>query len=142
MTYSTAPLEAINTAAEHSGFYIFGGAFLLFMIVALLFAVSETKKEDRYFSFSLAAICGIIIAIIGGISFTTGEYKVYPNEQVIAKRLTFDEVSSIENVGSSKHKRYEEVIRGFVYYKVPEGTVMFRAESGVVYPETAILYKN
>jgi hypothetical protein len=128
--YSFSPLADIPV--DHAGLFIVGMACAMWLAICLF-----NSPEDFFVNFFFVVI---IMAIGYGVSFhwTNQEPKTFKNEKVTAELVGFQPEGYREKSGKSmvdKHYMY-------VVYRVGGEQVILQAQTGVVYPQTAILYKN
>jgi len=135
--FSFNPLPVIDTLNDHTGFLI------MCVVCAVLFVIFlsaiETVRE--------ALVCVGIIAILLGVSaynsWGSGKITIPKNEKVIATFVAYQpEGYNVEVRGGKTTRRVD---RHFMYvvYNVPGyGNVILQGDTGQVYPEKAILYKN
>ena len=81
------------------------------------------------------SIMGLLVLIATVITVYTR--PKYDNIQVVGTKV--DQYEQTE-MTTGKNKR--QYMQGYVVYKVPEGEVSFRRNTGVVYPQQAIIYMN
>jgi hypothetical protein len=105
---------------------------------AMWFAICLfNSPEDFFVNFFFVVI---IMAIGYGVSFhwTNQEPKTFKNEKVTAELVGFQPEGYREKSGKSMVDRHYM----YVVYRVGSEQVILQAQTGVVYPQTAILYKN
>ena len=134
--YTVQALAVVDTLNCHSGFYA-SCAICVIIIVISLVACNDVVEIRAY-----AATCAILLAIVGGVSYNTGEVKAYANQPVTATLVGFQAEGYNETRHSGKYTTHLDVHEQYVVYAVPEGNVMFPAQVGQVYPTNAFLYKN
>lgn len=129
--YTMAPLP--NTFDAHAGFWI-----VLTVATVLLAMALWSQKNDRNdigFSGPFWYLC--LVACAGWVSWNTGDIPT--NAKVEGQLVTgHSETSKEERVG----KITQIVNRAFVTYTVPGGEVTFERKTGVLYPNSVVLYKN
>ena len=130
MTYTTTPLASYDTLNNHVGFYITIG--VAFVILAVY------RKDD--FAWISMSIWVIITAII---SWNSGEIRVYKNNPVIGHLVRFEpEVWDEAHHGPKNQVSYTTERKMYVVYQVDGNEVIFDANKGEPYPQTATLYQN
>jgi len=131
--YTFYPLETIDTLHDHTG--------LIALIIGMAFFCYLMYESDIDYKFSLFVTI-ITISIGSYFSFTDGEIKVFPNEQVVGTLVGFqaEGYSTMEQQG--KMTKTVEHRKLYVVYEVPGGNTIFEASKQIVYPKQAILYKN
>jgi hypothetical protein len=128
---------------HHGGFYTI--CFLAAVVLAAFYIWNyydskkpeEEQEIDKKVKILVPAICLFSLMTTGWASYNTGDKP--ENKPVVAQLIKSEE--SLERTKLSKH-RYGDIPKMFVIYKVPEGEVTFPRHSGVVYPDSVILYKN
>jgi uncharacterized membrane protein YoaK (UPF0700 family) len=130
--YSFAPIPAINTINDHSGFYLI--CVICVALILFAFVVSDYMEDFRGpFIFSL-----VVMVIAAGISFNTGEYREYTNTKVTGTLVKFEAEGFRERSGKYMAERHYT----YVVYNINGNEILFRAHTGTEYPKTAIFYKN
>lgn len=130
MTYSFQPLADI--AVRHDGMFI-----MCMVCAAVLFLC---LCSDRELFFGLFFVCTIVLGISYGVSFhwTDQTPQTFKNEKVIGTFIGYESEGYKERSG----KTYVDKHFTYIIYKVDGGNVMLPCKTGVVYPETVVLYKN
>lgn len=136
MMYSFTAIEAIDTLNDHGGFHFF--LVIAIAILVLVISVADDAVDIKVTSLVL----GVFVAVVGAISYNTGEVKVFANKQVEATQVGFQAEGYNIAERNGKSTRQVDKHEQFVVYAVPEGNVMFPAKLGQTYPQKAILYKN
>jgi hypothetical protein len=128
--YSFSPLADIPV--DHAGLFIVGMGCAMWLAICLF-----NSPEDFFVNFFFVVI---IMAIGYGVSFhwTNQEPKTFKNEKVTAELVGFQPEGYREKSGKSMVDRHYM----YVVYRVGGEQVILQAKTGVVYPQTAILYKN
>jgi hypothetical protein len=128
--YTFQPLADIPV--DHAGLFIVGMACAMWLAVCLF-----NSPEDFFVNFFFVAI---IMAIAYGVSYhwTNQEAKTFKNEKVTAELVGFQPEGYREKSGKSMVDRHYM----YIVYRVNGNDVILQAQTGVVYPKTAILYKN
>jgi hypothetical protein len=128
--YSFSPLADIPV--DHAGLFIVGMGCAMWLAICLF-----NSPEDFFVNFFFVVI---IMAIGYGVSFhwTNQEPKTFKNEKVTAELVGFQPEGYREKSGKSMVDRHYM----YVVYRVGGEQVILQAQTGVVYPQTAILYKN
>jgi hypothetical protein len=128
--YSFSPLADIPV--DHAGLFIVGMGCAMWLAICLF-----NSPEDFFVNFFFVVI---IMAIGYGVSFhwTNQEPKTFKNEKVTAELVGFQPEGYREKSGKSMVDRHYM----YVVYRVGSEQVILQAQTGVVYPQTAILYKN
>jgi hypothetical protein len=128
--YTFTPLADIPV--DHGGLFIVGMTCFLWLAIVLM-----NDAEEFFVNFFFVAI---IMAIGYGVSFhwTDQTPKTFKNEKVTAELVGFQPEGYREKSGKSmvdKHYMY-------IVYRVGGEQVILQAQTGQVYPQTVILYKN
>jgi hypothetical protein len=128
--YSFSPLADIPV--DHAGLFIVGMGCAMWLVICLF-----NSPEDFFVNFFFVVI---IMAIGYGVSFhwTNQEPKTFKNEKVTAELVGFQPEGYREKSGKSMVDRHYM----YVVYRVGGEQVILQAQTGLVYPQTAILYKN
>jgi len=134
--YTFQALAAVDTLNCHSGFYAMSGICAIILIISL--AACNDVVEIRIYT----ATCAILLAIVGGVSYNTGDVTMFANKSVAATLVGFQ--AEMQTTTEQHGKTTQQVTHHntYVVYAVPEGNVMFPATAGQAYPTNAILYKN
>ena len=135
--YTFYPLENINTVDVHTGFYFVAATIAVGWVIALFNCLDDLEGFGWVTSTLL-----VLLGVSALISWTSGEIKVYTNTPVEAKFVSFAPEGYNETRYSGKTVRHVDVHEMYVVYRVNNENVIVRAQDGVAYPETAILYKN
>lgn len=137
-SYTFYPLPIVDSLNNHSGFELI--CWLVGIIVLIVSLNEDLRIEIGAKTFLLAAI------VLGGtyyVSYHSGSIIVPKNEKVTANLV--DNLAEGYNVTERHGKQTRHVDYHFLYviYHVPgEGNIVFRANEGVAYPKTAVLYRN
>lgn len=138
--FSFAPLPVIDTLNCHDGFWI------LMAIVGLinLAVFSSTLDYDKWTGFIICFVLSVCFMNYAGYkSWTTGSITVPKNEQVVGTLKGFNAEGEAYKEKSGKTYVHRENHYLYVVYSIEGyGPVLFKAQTGVSYPEKAILYKN
>lgn len=128
--YSFSPLADIPV--DHAGLFLVGMGCAMWLAICLF-----NSPEDFFVNFFFVVI---IMAIGYGVSFhwTNQEPKTFKNDKVTAELVGFQPEGYREKSGKSQVDRHYM----YVVYRVGGEQVILQAQTGVVYPQTAILYKN
>lgn len=112
------------------------GVGLIFGIIISMIVVSESepRNEGRNFTITMGVVM-VIAYTIGLIGYA--HRNVYENIRVTG--ILVNQYAQQEYT-SGKSKRL--IDQAYVVYRVPEGEVSFRRETGVVYPKEALLFMN
>lgn len=135
MTYTFFPTPPIDTVHNHAGLFI----VCLFCTFALLISFFNF---DSYAFKRVFVILAAAIGISSFISFHTGSITEYKNEPVKGKFVEFVAEGYNEARASGKTIRHVDVHNTYVVYEVDGKRVLFKAQLGLEYPQTATLYRN
>ena len=117
---------------DHAGLFIVCMVCVFWLVVVLM-----NDAEEFFVNFFFVAI---IVAIGYGFSYhwTNQEPQTFVNEKVTAELVGFQPEGYREKSGKSmvdKHYMY-------VVYRVGNEQVILQAQTGKVYPQSVVLYKN
>lgn len=130
MTYSLSPIETLDTINRHAGFQLL--TFLI-IVVVLMFDYKSL----------LLWLSGIILVLIGAlISWNTGEIIVYKNEVVTGHLVRFQPEVWSEVHNHPKNTTTSIERKMYVVYEAEGNEIIFDADKGIAYPQSAQLYKN
>ena len=135
--YTFYPLENINTVDVHTGFYFVAATIVVVWVIALFNCLDDLEGFGWVTSILL-----VLLGVSALISWTSGEIKVYVNTPVEATFVSFAPEGYNETRHVGKTVRHVDVHEMYVVYRVNDENIIVRAQDGVAYPETAILYKN
>ena len=135
--YTFAPLANVNTVDVHTGFYF----VLVAVLVCWAFMLVQCLDDLEGFGWVTSALL-VLVGVSALISWNSGEIKYYANTPVEAKFVAFAPEGYNETRHVGKTVRHVDVHEMYVVYRVNGENVIVRANDGVAYPETAILYKN
>lgn len=132
--YTFAPIPPLDTINDHSGLVMVTGFIVLCFLI-----MWSTEDLDGWM---LAVLCAIPIGIAAVVSYNTGTYTEYRNEQVEGTLIGFVAEGYNEARTSGKSTRRVDVHHTYVEYEVDGQRVLFSATTGQTYPKKAVLYKN
>lgn len=127
--------QLANENNTHTGFYIILVFVGLCVALALLAIADDSDARWREV---LQVFGGALLVLVYPfyLSFLK-EVPVPRNEAVTATLVENASWNRAESCG-----KYSTCDYSYVVYMTPEGEVSFRRGQGIVYPKTAILYKN
>lgn len=128
--YTFSPLADIPV--DHAGL------FIVCMVTAFWLVIVLMNDPDEFFVWFFVST--IVVAIAYGASYhwTNQEPQTFKNEKVTAELVGFQPEGYREKSGKSmvdKHYMY-------IVYRVGGEQVILQAQTGKVYPQSVILYKN
>lgn len=128
--YSFQPLADIPV--DHGGLFIVGMVCVTWLIITLM-----NDAEEFFVQFFFVVI---VMLIAYGVSYhwTNQEPKTFKNEKVVGTFVSYESEGYKEKSGKSYVDRHFT----YIVYKVDGGNVMLPCKTGVVYPESVVLYKN
>jgi len=135
--YTFAPLANINTVDVHTGFYLIAAGMGIAWVSMMI-----SCRDDMEAAGWVTVVMLLLVGVCAGISWNTGEIHNYANTPVEAKFVSFAPEGFNETRYVGKTVRHVDVHEMYVVYQVNGENVIVRANAGVAYPETAILYKN
>jgi hypothetical protein len=120
----------------HTGFWL-----MVIFCVIIAFIVWVADREDLV---KLLLLMSVPLGIAYWVSFYVGDQKpqVFANVPVTAELVGFQPEGSRELVKSGKSQSYVDHHIMYVVYRVKDTHVILRAETGVEYPKTVVLYRN
>lgn len=130
MVYSFAPLPPVT--ADHVGFFLICVAIGLITIVAI---IDEFETGIRV---AILMSPVILIAYLVSYHWTNQEVLYYKNEKVEAKFIGFESEGYNQRSGKTRADYHYT----YVIYEVNGNNVILKAQTGVEYPKTAVLYGN
>ena len=132
--YTFHPLSSIPV--DHTGFGIVV-AFCLIALIMCLFV--ERESFFVYFFFAV-----VVASFAYGVSYhwTIQDAKTFVNQKVTAEFHGYQPEGYNESRTSGKSTRRVDVHMMYVVYTVNGNPVILPAQTGQVYPQSAVLYKN
>jgi hypothetical protein len=121
-----------DVPVDHAGLFIVGMVLVFWLIIVLF------NEPDTFFVYFFIAT--VIFGVSYGVSYhwTNQEPKTFVNQKVIGTFVKFEAEGYKEKSGKSYVDRHYT----YVVYNVNGNNVLLSAQSGIEYPQTAILYKN
>lgn len=121
---------------DHVGFWL--------TVTLCVFIIAMDLCAYRERLFTTIFILAIPLGFTYWVSFhaTSQEPQVFANIPVIAELVGFQPEGSRELVKSGKSQSYVDRHKVYVIYSVAGTQVILRADTGVEYPKTVVLYRN
>jgi hypothetical protein len=121
-----------NIPVSHDGFAV----ILAFCVVCLIMVLFN--EPETFFVWFFIACFPVGIAYGVSYHWTNQEPKTFVNQKVTGTFVKFEAEGYKERSGKSYVDRHYT----YVVYNVNGNNVLLSAQSGIEYPQTAILYKN
>jgi hypothetical protein len=128
--YTFNPVASIPVS--HDGFAV----ILAFCVVCLIMVLFN--EPETFFVWFFIACFPVGIAYGVSYHWTNQEPKTFVNQKVTGTFVKFEAEGYKEKSGKSYVDRHYT----YVVYNVNGNNVLLYAQSGIEYPQTAILYKN
>jgi hypothetical protein len=128
--YSFNPVASIPVS--HDGFAV----ILAFCVVCLIMVLFN--EPETFFVWFFIACFPVGIAYGVSYHWTNQEPKTFVNQKVTGTFVKFEAEGYKEKSGKSYVDRHYT----YVVYNVNGNNVLLYAQSGIEYPQNAILYKN
>jgi hypothetical protein len=132
--YTFHPLALIPV--DHTGF----GIVVTFCIIALIICLFVERESFFVYFFFAVVVAGFAYGV--SYHWTNQTPKTFANEKVTAEFQGYQPEGYNESRTSGKSTRRVDVHMMYVVYTVNGNPVILPAQTGQVYPKSAILYKN